>query len=102
MKRINAAKTKQKHSVASLVLGIIGTVFSVLIPLVTYACSIPGLIIAVRDKKRSYKANGGIVLNIVALVIAVINSVLAVAVALKLPLLDKIGIGVNDDEGIPF
>lgn len=99
MKSIN--NTKQKHSVASLVLGIIGMVFSVLIPLVTYACSIPGLIIAVRDKKRSYKAGGGIVLNIVALAVAVINSLLAVAMALKLPVLDKIRLGTKKDE-IPF
>lgn len=94
-------KPHQKRSVASLVLGIIGTIFSVLIPLVTYACSIPGLIIAVRDKKRSYKANGGIVLNIVALVIAALNSALAVVVALKIPVFDKIGIGKKDD-AIPF
>lgn len=95
-------KKPQKHSVAGLVLGIIGTIFSVLLPIVTYACSIPGLIISVRDKKRSYKANGGIVLNIVALVIAFINSLLAVAVVLKLPFLNKIGIGTKDDDEIPF
>lgn len=80
---------KKKNSVSSLVLGIIGVVFSVLIPVVTYACSIPGLIIAIRDQKKAVRAKPGMVLNIVALAVALINSLFAVVVAVKLSLPDR-------------
>ncbi len=80
---------KNKRSIPSLVLGIVGLVFSVIIPLVTYACSIPGLIIALRDKKRAYKANSGIILNIVALSIAFINSLLAVVITIRMSVCKK-------------
>ena len=79
---------KNKHSVSSLVLGIIGVVFSVILPVVTYACSIPGLVIAVRDKKRAIKAQPGVILNIVALAVALINSLFAVVITIKMSLFD--------------
>lgn len=76
---------RQKTSKASLCLGIVGTVFSLIFPLATYGCSIPGLIFGVRDKKRRYrKATAGMVLNIVALAMAAANSILSVVVAIKL------------------
>ena len=80
---------KNKQSVPSLVLGIVGVAFSLIIPFVTYACSIPGLIIALKDKKRAYKAKPGIILNIVALSIAFINSLFAVVITIKMSLFDN-------------
>ena len=75
---------KNKRSIPSLVLGIIGVAFALIFPIVTYGCSIPGLIIGLKDKKRAYKANSGIVLNIVALSIALINSLFAVVITVKM------------------
>lgn len=80
---------KNKHSVTSLVLGIVGVVFSLIMPLVTYACSIPGLVIAIRDRKRALKWKPGMILNIVALAIALINSLFAVVITLKMALFDE-------------
>lgn len=68
---------------ASLVLGIVGLVFSLFAPAVTYSCSVTGLAIGVK-KKDTHKCSAAIALNIVALVIAVINSVCAVVVTLKM------------------
>ncbi len=73
---------KKKISVSSLVLGIVGTVFAFCIPAVTYGCSITGL--ARGLKKRKVKnCTAGIALNIVALVIAVFNSLAGILVTLK-------------------
>lgn len=80
---------KKKKSIASFVLGVVGIAFSILIPVVTYACSIPGLLIAVRDRKRAYQAKPGIVLNIVALSVATLNSLMAVVIAIKLHFTNK-------------
>ena len=63
---------------APLVLGIIGIVFAILLPLVTYCCSIPGLVMASRDINLGAQGRGYQALNIIALVIAVINSILGV------------------------
>ena len=72
---------KKKISVSSLVLGIVGTVFA-FIPAVTYGCSITGL--ARGLKKRKVKnCTAGIALNIVALVIALFNSLAGILVTLK-------------------
>ena len=70
-------------SKAPLVLGIIGAVFALLLPIVTYACSIPGLILAGRNAKAGYPATGVKVLNIIALVVAVINSIAGVVINLS-------------------
>lgn len=77
---------KNKQSIPSLVLGIVGVVFALILPIVTYGCSIPGLLIGLKDKKRAYKANPGIVLNIVALSVALINSLFAVVITVKMTL----------------
>lgn len=68
---------------ASLVLGIVGLVFSLFAPAVTYSCSVTGLAIGVK-KKDTHKCSAAIALNIVALVIAAINSVCAVVMTLKM------------------
>ncbi|MEG0614630.1 MAG: hypothetical protein RR540_02660 [Oscillospiraceae bacterium] len=80
---------KNKVSMPSLILGIVGVVFSIVVPIVTYACSIPGLIIGLRDKKRAYRAKAGISLNIVALAIAFINSLFAVVIGIKMYFKEK-------------
>lgn len=60
-----------------LALGIIGVVFAILLPIVTYPCSIVGLVLANNDIKsgKTTKTTGK-TLNIVALVIAACNSIL--------------------------
>lgn len=64
----------QSAKPAPLVLGIIGVVFALIFPLVTYACSIPGLVMAVSARKTGVYRTADLVLNIVALGVAVINS----------------------------
>ena len=68
--------TMPQKRTAPIVLGIIGLVFSFLLPIVTYPCSIVGVVMANSDNKRGAKNTSGLVLNIVALVIAALNSIL--------------------------
>lgn len=70
-------------SKAPLVLGIIGAVFALLLPIVTYCCSIPGLVIAGRNSRAGFPATGTKVLNIIALVVAAINSIAGVVINLS-------------------
>lgn len=65
---------KKKIHVPSLVLMIVGLVFSFISPIVTYVCSIISLVMSIR-KRRSNKTTYAIVLNIIALLIAVANHV---------------------------
>ena len=73
---------KKRISVSSLVLGIVGTVFAFFIPAVTYGCSITGLVRGVK-KRKIKNCTAGITLNIVALAIAVFNSLAGILVTLK-------------------
>lgn len=73
---------KKKISVSSLVLGIVGTVFAFCIPAVTYGCSITGLARGL-GKRKVKNCTAGITLNVVALVIAVFNSLVGILVTLK-------------------
>lgn len=73
---------KKKIGVSSLVLGIVGTVFAFFIPAVTYGCSITGLVRGLK-KRRVKNCTAGITLNIVALAIAVFNSLAGILVTLK-------------------
>ena len=75
---------KKKLCVSSLVLGIVGVVFSLFLPVAAYACSIPGLITGVKKQKKNYHASAGIILNIVALSLALINSVLGIIMTIKI------------------
>ena len=70
---VAASAASRKIHVASLVLSIIGLVFSLLFPLVTYPCSIVGLVMAVK-KKSECKTTAALVMCIIGLVIAIINS----------------------------
>jgi len=79
----NSYNVSQSIDAASLALSIIGLVFSILLPIVTYPCSIIGLVLAIkrRDKKKTTAA---LVLSIIGLVIAVINSAVGASLALQM------------------
>ncbi len=74
----------QKICVSSLALGIVGLVFSSFLPVVSYACSIPGLVFAVTKKKKNYNCTAGLALNIIAISIAAINSLLGIIMTIKI------------------
>lgn len=74
----------KKLCISSLVLSIVGLVFSFFLPVVSYACAIPGLIIGLKKRKKNYSSSAGISLSIVALAIALINSVLGVVMTVKM------------------
>lgn len=73
-----------KLCVSSLVLGIVGVFFSMFVPFIAYSCSIPGLAIGLKKKKNDYNAKAGIILNIIALAVAVVNSALGIIMTIKL------------------
>lgn len=79
----------KKLCVSSLVLSIVGLVFAFFLPVVSYACAIPGLIIGVKKRKKNYSSSAGISISIVALSIALINSVLGVVMTVKMFFSDK-------------
>ena len=86
-------KSSKKLCVSSLVLGIVGLVFSVFVPIVSYACAVPGLVIGIKRQKKNYNSSAGVPLNIVALAIALINSALGIVMTVKMFFSDK-----NTDE----
>ena len=67
-----------RKRMAPTVLGIIGIVFGILLPLVTYCCSIPGLVMANQDIRRGLPNQAGRILNIIALAVALANSVFSI------------------------
>lgn len=75
---------RKKLCVSSLVLGIVGLIFSFIIPVVSYACAIPGLVIGIKRRKKNYSSSAGISLSIVALSLALINSVFGVLMTIKM------------------
>ena len=68
---------EKKIHVPSLVLMIIGAVTALLLPLATYVCSIISLVMSI-TKRKEYKTTYAIIINIIALVVALINSILGV------------------------
>lgn len=80
---------RKKLCVSSLVLGIVGLVFSVIIPVVSYACAIPGLVIGLKRRRKNYNSTAGVVLSIIALSLALINSVFGVLMTIKMFFSDK-------------
>ena len=68
---------EKKVHVPSLVLMIIGAVFALLLPIVTYPCSIISLVMSI-SKRNTHKTTYAIVINIIALIVALINSALGV------------------------
>lgn len=73
---------KKKIGISSLVLGIIGTVFAFFIPAVSYGCSVTGLVRGIK-KHREKNCAAGITLNIIALAVAAVNSIVGILVTLK-------------------
>lgn len=77
---IPAAETAKKTvHVPSLVLMIIGAVFAIMfiLPIITYGCSIPSLVMSIR-RRKTHITLYAIIINIIALVLAVISSALGV------------------------
>ncbi len=79
----------KKLCVSSLVLSIVGLVFSFFLPAVSYGCAIPGLVIGLKKRKKNYSSSAGISLSIVALAIALVNSVLGIVMTVKMFFSDK-------------
>ncbi len=75
---------KRKLCVSSLVLGIIGIVTALFVPAAAYACAVPGLVNGIKKSRRNYNSSAGIVLNIIALSLALINSVIGVLMTIKI------------------
>lgn len=73
----NSVETKKKIHVPSLVLMIIGALFALVLPIVTYPCSIVSLVMSI-TKRHTHKTTYAIVINIIALIIALVNSTLGV------------------------
>lgn len=71
--------TGKKVHVPSMVLMIIGAVFSLLFTYVTYVCSIISLVMSIQHR-RTHKTTYAIVINIIALVLALANSVLGIMI----------------------
>ena len=69
----NVPVEKPRHT-PSFVLSIIGLIFSILFPLVTYPCSIIALVQSVKYK-QSHRTNAAFVMSVIALPIAVLNSI---------------------------
>ncbi|HCR72838.1 MAG TPA: hypothetical protein DIW26_00010 [Ruminococcus sp.] len=69
--------TNKKIHVPSLVLMIIGALFALLLPIITYGCSITSLVMSI-VKRHTHKTTYAIVINIIALVLALANSILGV------------------------
>lgn len=86
----------KKVCTSGIVLGIIGIVLSLFIPAAAYSCSVPGLVIAIK-KKNTHNSAAAIVLNIVAISLAGINSVCGILLTLKMFLRNK-----SEDKKIRF
>lgn len=78
-----AEMTNKKVHVPSLMLMIIGAIFALIIPIVTYGCSITSLVMSI-TKRHTHKTTYAIVINIIALMLALANSVLGVMLQMGL------------------
>ncbi len=76
----NVSEKKKVH-VPGMVLMIIGAAFAALfiLPIVTYGCSITSLVMSIQHRK-THKTTYAIVINIIALVLALANSVLGIMI----------------------
>ena len=70
---------KKSVHVPSLILMIIGALFALLLPLITYPCSIVSLVFSIKNKE-THNTGFMIVINIIALLLALANSVLGVLI----------------------
>ena len=81
---MNNDNNRKKLCVPSLVLGIVGVFFSLFLPFVSYGCSIPGLVIGLKKQKKDYNSKPGVILNVIAIALSVINSALGIIMTVKL------------------
>ncbi|WP_432649884.1 hypothetical protein [Huintestinicola sp.] len=70
---------EKKIHIPSLILMIIGAIFSLLLPIITYPCSIISLVFGIKNRE-THKTGFIIVIDIIALILALANSVLGVMV----------------------
>ena len=73
----------RKLYTGGIALGIIGIIFSVIFPAVSYSCSIPGLVLSVKRSRKGYKTAAAVVLNIISVSMAMVNSSLAMIITAK-------------------
>ena len=71
----------QNKSYVSLILGIIGIVFALLFAIIGHACCITGICLGIKERNRG-QSSTGLVLCIVGEVLAVLNSLLGMILAL--------------------
>ena len=71
-----SADGKKPLDVAALVLGIVTVIFAFLMPIVSYACGIIGLVFAIKHRKNK-RTTAALILCIVGIVVAVICNVVA-------------------------
>lgn len=84
---INENEKKQIH-VPSMVLMIVGAVFSLLFTYVTYVCSTISLVMSIK-RRKTHKTTYAVVINIIALLLALANSVVGIMLqmgVIQLPL----------------
>ena len=74
--------SEKRTFTGGIITGIVGIVFAVLFPAVTYGCSIPGLVMSVKRSKTE-KTTCSFVLNVVALALAAANSITSVCITAK-------------------
>ncbi len=73
---------EKKTFVGGIITGIVGIIFAVLFPAVTYGCSIPGVVLSVKRAHKN-KTTAAFVLNVTALALSMINSVTAVCITAR-------------------
>ena len=76
---------KKTVHVPSLVLMIIGAVFALMfiLPIITYGCSIPSLVMSIK-RRKTHVTLYAIIINIIALILAVASSVIGVMASLSM------------------
>lgn len=72
--------SNQKNIV--LILGIVAIVFALIFPLITYPAAIVGLVMASKAKKAGENVQGGLICCIIGLILAIINSLMGIILAL--------------------
>lgn len=70
---------EKKIHTPSLILMIIGAIFSLLLPIITYPCSIISLVLSIKNRE-THKTGFIIVIDIIALILALANSALGIMI----------------------
>ena len=68
---------EMKYHTTTLILAIVGLVFALILPIITYLTSIPALVM-MNKQKETHKTKAILIMCTIALVVAVINSALGV------------------------